>query len=986
MDSKIFTIEKLSKTHIILLSFLLGIIFWISDTIIDFFIFYNKTSFFDLLIADAPKHELYIRSLILVLFLIFGYFVSVLFTNIKKNKTKSDEFFKEINATLNSIGDAVISTDKNGIIQKINIKAEEITGWKEEEAIGQPLEVVFNIYNSQTGEKTDNPLIKILETKKSVKLARYTNLISKNGKEYPISDSAAPIFNENNELFGIVLVFRDITQAAQLNEANKKYRNQLDEAQKIAKVGSWQFNLNDNTVIASKEAYRLYGIDSKKEITIQDAQNIPIAEYRTRLDIAFKNLIEKNTPYDVRFKIKQKDTDQILDIHSIATYNKVTNQVFGTIQDISEQVKLAEALQESEERYRFAIEGTNDALWDLNILQNKVIVSDRYYSMLGYEPEDLPNTIKIWSDLLHPDDYAQAFKKFNDYLDRKIKIYNSIFRLRTKKGSYKWINARGKGIWDENNKPIRIIGFHTDITLQIEVQEALKESEQKFKSIFAKSPMGMHLYELNNKKELVLINANEAADKLLGFKHSSILNKKIGDAFPTLVETEIPAKFKEIANKGTSWLTQQIKYKDDNINSAFEVYAFQTVPGRMVSMFLDISEKLKTQKRLASSEEKYRLLLNNQTDLIAKIDLEGRILFVSPSYCKMFGKNEEELLGKKFMPLVHEDDIEHTKNEIKKLYAPPYNSKHRQRAKTIHGWRWFEWVDTALLDENGNVKEIIGVGRDIQKQIEIDEQLKNKNEKYLTANKELNEALAQIQNKNEELKMAKQKAEEADRLKSAFLANMSHEIRTPMNSILGFGQMLQRQMLPDNKVKKYVSIINQSGQRMLSTINNIMDISRIESGQYKISKHNIELYKQIKKHYETFKPEAESKGLKLKLANQKTEDRINTDPDKFDAILINLIKNAIKYTDEGYIELGYKTHNSTFEFYIKDTGIGISIERQNAIFERFVQADIEDKEVREGTGLGLAITKSYVEMLGGRIELESEPGKGTTFKFSIKST
>jgi PAS domain S-box-containing protein len=400
----------------------------------------------------------------------------------------------------------------------------------------------------------------------------------------------------------------------------------------------------------------------------------------------------------------------------------------------------------------------------------------------------------------------------------------------------------------------------------------------------------------------------------------------------------------------------------------------------MVAMFLDISEKLKTRRKLQINEEKYRLLLQNQTDLVVKVDKEGKFLFVSPSYCEMFGKTESELLGQKFMPLVHEDDIEHTENEMKKLYAAPYNCRIRQRAKTVNGWRWLEWVDTAVLDENGKVKEIIGVGRDIEKEKIAEEKLKQKNEEYITANEELEEAFALLQEKNEELNRAKQKAEESDQLKSAFLANMSHEIRTPMNSILGFAQMLQRPMLPDNKVKKYVSIINQSGQRMLSTINNIMDISRIESGHYKINNQEIDLYKHIKKQYETFKPEAEAKGLKLKLANRNENKTVITDPDKFDAILINLIKNAIKYTDKGFVEIGYELINSTIELYVKDTGIGIHKDRQNAIFERFIQADIEDKEVREGTGLGLSITKAFVEMLGGKIELKSELNKGSIFK------
>ncbi len=239
----------------------------------------------------------------------------------------------------------------------------------------------------------------------------------------------------------------------------------------------------------------------------------------------------------------------------------------------------------------------------------------------------------------------------------------------------------------------------------------------------------------------------------------------------------------------------------------------------------------------------------------------------------------------------------------------------------------------------------------------------------------------EIQSRLEE---AKEKAEESDRLKSAFLANMSHEIRTPMNSILGFAQMLQKPMLSNQKQDKYLKIINQSGRRMLNTINDIMDISRIESGQITVSPSTFNVNELLNRLFQTFQPEADKKNLKLHLKTNKTTENITTDEDKLEAIFINLIKNAIKYTDAGYIEFGYKKHETNLLFFVEDTGIGIEKDRQQAIFERFVQADIDDKDVREGVGLGLAITKAYIELLGGQINIESEPGQGTKISFSLK--
>lgn len=246
-----------------------------------------------------------------------------------------------------------------------------------------------------------------------------------------------------------------------------------------------------------------------------------------------------------------------------------------------------------------------------------------------------------------------------------------------------------------------------------------------------------------------------------------------------------------------------------------------------------------------------------------------------------------------------------------------------------------------------------------------------------------------IQSRTKELLVAKEHAEESDRLKSAFLANMSHEIRTPMNGILGFADLLKEPNLTTDEQREYIKIIEKSGVRMLNIINDIIDISKIESGLMKVVMNESNINSQIDYVYTFFKPEVERKGMNLILGGclPDKEAIIRTDREKLFAILTNLVKNAIKYTNEGSIEFGsacVETDGRPFlQFYVKDTGIGIPKDRQSAIFERFIQADVSDISAREGAGLGLAITKAYVEMLHGTIWVESEIGKGSTFYFTI---
>lgn len=231
----------------------------------------------------------------------------------------------------------------------------------------------------------------------------------------------------------------------------------------------------------------------------------------------------------------------------------------------------------------------------------------------------------------------------------------------------------------------------------------------------------------------------------------------------------------------------------------------------------------------------------------------------------------------------------------------------------------------------------------------------------------------------------KEKAQKADKLKSAFLANMSHEIRTPMNGILGFAGLLKDSDLSKETQKKYIEIIEKSGIRLLNIINDIIDISKIESGLAVVEISSSNINEQLDYIYTFFKPEVEAKGLRLIMKNllPAHECVIKTDKEKVFAILTNLIKNAVKYTEKGIIEVGCQKRGKFLEFYVKDTGIGIPQEKYNAIFERFVQVDMDGKMARQGSGLGLSITKAYVEMLGGTIWLESTPGEGSVFYFTI---
>jgi len=375
-------------------------------------------------------------------------------------------------------------------------------------------------------------------------------------------------------------------------------------------------------------------------------------------------------------------------------------------------------------------------------------------------------------------------------------------------------------------------------------------------------------------------------------------------------------------------------------------------------------ELKRKQKALKESEAQYRLLAENADDVIFTLDFNLKFTYVSPAVYPMHGFEPQELINKGISEILTPESL--TKiQKIVERYLPliPHGQSARPMMAELEALQkdgsgvWIEVKLSVLTDSNGKPSGILGVSRDISKRIAmIDELIK-----------------------------AKEKAEESDRLKSAFLANMSHEIRTPMNGILGFTTLLLEPNLSTEEKNNYIEIVHKSGQRMLNTVNSIIEISKIEAGLIGLRPSPVVVNDLLADMVAFFTPESEKKGLKLFLTNRLPNHHpaVVTDKDKLESILTNLIKNAIKYTNSGSIRVGCENYNDKIEFYVQDTGIGIPANRIEAVFNRFEQADIADSRALEGLGLGLAIAKSYVGMLGGTIWVKSDEGVGTTFFFTL---
>ncbi len=641
-------------------------------------------------------------------------------------------------------------------------------------------------------------------------------------------------------------------------------------------------------------------------------------------------------------------------------------KLVGTHTDITSIKNSEVELEKSEQRWKFALEGSGDGIWDLNCKTNKVYYSKRWKEMLGYSDGDISDNPDQWQTLLHPDDVEKVNHDLNLHFTGAMLFYRSEYRILCKDGSYKWIMGRGMvTARDADNKPLRVTGTHTDIA-QIKYTElALEQRLKQFKSLADNIPGVIFEYEFKSNGTEGFKYISPAITKLFGilpedfysyfnFVHPDdvemiISKNKISNETlePFYCECRLV-----VPGRGTTWhsVTSSFSYLTEDGAKVFTGY------------MMDITERKNSEDLLKIREEKYRSIIANMNLGLLEVDAEEKILFANHSFCEMGGYELDELIGKKAHDIFISGEnkvVMLNKNSMRKEGV---SDAYEITVKNKRGHlRWWLISGAPRFDDTGKQVGSIGIHLDIteQKMLEI------------------------------ELIQAREQAEESTRSKEIFLANMSHEIRTPMNAIVGMSNQLGKTNLNTTQ-QFYLSTINAASENLLFIINDILDISKIEAGKLQIERIGFEPKEMMERAIRVLSHKAEEKGLSIviDIFDKNISPVLMGDPYRLNQVLLNLINNAIKFTEKGGVSISCALvtnsgSQETIRITVKDTGIGMEALFIKNLFEKFSQEDASVTRQYGGTGLGMSICRDLVALMGGEIVVESKKGVGTAISFII---
>lgn len=942
---------------------------------------------------------------------LFG--VSKDITELKQQEEKFSHAFHSNSAPMG------ISTRKDGRFVDVNRAFLKTLGYKREEVIGKTsYELDLFVDPSQR-----RAIQKLFEKEKHVRNIEVQ--VRNHAGEVLTGLFCIDTINVGEEQCWLT-VMTDITDRIKSLKEIESQKIRLEAIIEGTNAGTWEWNVQTGEAIFNDKWAEIagYKLEELKPVSIETWNSLAHpGDVQDCYQLLERHFRGESDFYECECRMKHKCGDWIwiLDRGKVVSRTSAGEPLwmFGTHQDITNRKRTEKELKESRERLfrlneiqhhlmKMATEFVNTpvsrhvvAINEALALIGKLILADRAY-MFKYDFENrlMHNTYEWCADGIAPEienlrnvpmdlfpDWVSSHAAGEETHVPDVQALPAEDNLR---------NAlEPQGIRSLITLPMThgeeclgFVGFdavNAKTNWSVEERGLLRVLAEMFANIESRRMAGEELERVGEERSMLLETmdaqvwylkdaktygaVNSAHVKFTGIPREKMEYRPLNDCFPNEIAEICEQGNLEVYKKKQSTHTHEWVPNFDGERRLLSITKTPklNVDGEVeyvVCVAHDITEMEKTREALATSERRYRGLIESQRDLIVRVDMEGRFTFVNDAYCEKFGKRREELLGSKFQPLIHEEDLPATLEAMEKLYKPPYRASMEQRAMTATGWRWLAWEDDAVLNASGGVVEIQGVGRDI------------------TETKQL----------EQELVAARNQAEESARAKSMFVANMSHEIRTPLNAILGYAQIMKRECRGCPHKLRGLPVIMKSGQHLLDLIDNILSIVRGDARQIALDRKNFNLAHVITEICEMADPQSQQIEINCS-CDSSIPLAICSDKAKVSQVVLNMVGNAVKFTDAGEVsvfasaEFADSNRQKELEITVEvaDTGCGIEADRIEHIFDAFEQAR-EGQQLGKGSGLGLALCRQLAQALEGDIQVSSEVGKGSKFTFRFKAS